>query len=234
MLAVGLVLGLGLGAQVRTALAIRTHLHVLPAQVEELGYRLRRQERAQDALEAQVLQMRARLSAYEVASATQQVRLTALSQQLQGLKALTGLTAVTGAGVVVELEDSQRPLLPGENPNEVILHNYDVVLVVNELWAAGTEAMAVNGQRIIPTTAIRSVATTMMVNTKRIAPPIRIEAIGDPDRLARYVRRPGGYLGLLQAFTFPTRVTRTERLMIPAYKGPLIFKYIQPLPIRER
>lgn len=213
--------------QFRNELLIRHHLRVPSQRLQELGFTLRRQERQANALEQQIAVLREQLQQYERASSEGQAQLAALEAQLQSLRALAGLTALTGPGVVVWLDDSRRPLLPGENPNEVILHNYDIATVVNVLWAAGAEAIAINGQRVIATTAIRSVATTMMVNTKRIAPPITIEAIGDPDELAGRLLQPGGYLGLLKAFDFPVEVTRASELTIPAYRGPLAFRYLR-------
>ena len=214
--------------QLRTELLIRRQLRIPSQRLEELAFTLRQQDRRADALERQVVDLRAQVQQFEQAAAEGQTRLAALRAELQSLRVHAGLTALTGPGVIIRLEDSPRPLRPGENPNEVILHNYDVATIVNQLWAAGAEAVAINGQRMIATTAIRSVATTMMVNTKRISPPITIEAIGDPDRLAAAVLERGGYLGLLRAFSFPATVTRVADLTIPPYRGPLQFKYLQP------
>lgn len=214
--------------QLRTELLIRRQLQIPSQRLEELAYTLRQQEQRAEALEREVAELRAQVQRYERAAGEGQTRLAAIQTQLQSLRILVGLTALRGPGVVIRMEDSPRPLRPGENPNEVILHNYDVATVVNRLWAAGAEAVSINGQRMIATTAIRSVATTMMVNTKRISPPITIEAIGDPTRLVAAVQERGGYLGLLQAFSFPVAVTRAENLTIPAYGGPLQFVYLQP------
>lgn len=213
--------------QLRNELLIRRQLRVPSLRLQELAYSLRQQEHRATAMEQQIATLREQLQRYEQAASEGQAQLASLRAQLQSLEALAGLTAVTGPGVVIRLDDSRRPLRPGQNPNEVILHNYDVATVVNELWVAGAEAIAINGQRMIATTPIRSVATTMMVNTKRITPPITIEAIGDPDKLAARVLQPGGYLGLLKTFDFPVKVTQVAELTIPAYRGPLRFKYIR-------
>jgi len=228
MFTAGLALGIAIGMQTRTSLAIRSRLNIPPPQLVELAYRLRQQERVREALEAQIHELRNQISAYEQAAATQQPHLEALGDQVQRLKTLNGLTALEGPGVVVDLDDSQRSLRPGENPNEVILHNYDVVAVVNDLWVAGAEAIAVNGERLVGTTGIQSVFATMMVNENRIVPPIRIAAIGEPNRLAPYLSRRGGYLDLLQAFAFPVRVARAKRISMPAYGGTFTFRSAQP------
>lgn len=213
--------------QLRNELLIRRQLRVPSVRLGELAYALRQQEHRTAALEQEVVALREQLRRYEEAVSAQQAPLGALRAELQALRALTGLTAVHGPGVVVWLNDSQRPMQPGENPNEMILHNYDVASVVNELWVAGAEAIAINGQRVISTTPIRSTAITMMVNTRRIAPPITIEAIGEPDALAGRLLQSGRYLGLLKAFDFPVKVTRVSELTIAEYRGPLKFKYLR-------
>lgn len=228
LLAAGLVLGIGIGGQTRTSLAIRTNLRVTPPQLEELGYRLRRQERVTEALEAQVHEIRGQIAAYQTAAVEHQKGLSALHSQLESLRTLAGMTPLEGPGVVVELDDSRRPLRRGENPNEVILHNFDVATVVNDLWVAGAEAIALNGERLVATTGIQSLFRTFRVNSKRIIPPLSIAAIGDPRLLAGYVSRRGGSLDSLRAFAFPVRVTRVDRLTIPAYKGAFVFRHHEP------
>ncbi|MGQ0572486.1 MAG: DUF881 domain-containing protein [Armatimonadota bacterium] len=228
MLAAGLVLGIGIGAQARTALLIRSNLGVAPPMLGELAYRLRQEERAQDALEAEVHEIRGRISAYQRAAAEQQGGLSVLDAQLRSLRVLAGLAELKGPGVIIELDDSRRPLRPGENPNEVILHNFDLAMIVNDLWNAGADAIALNGQRLVPTTGIQSLYTTFMINGKRTTPPIRIEALGAPDRLVEHVFRRGGHMGLLRAYAFPVRVTRTARLTVPAYRGAFALDHLRP------
>ncbi|MGH2406178.1 MAG: DUF881 domain-containing protein, partial [bacterium] len=136
-----------------------------------------------------------------------------------------GLTPLQGPGLIVELNDSTRAPQPGEDPNKTILHYSDIAAVVAELWAAGAEAIAINGERIVSSTGINCVGTTILCNTKRVAPPYVITAIGDPARLRGYLRRPGGGLELLMAFDFPVRVTSRQRVQVPAYRGTYRFEH---------
>lgn len=225
LLGVTLILGVALGVQARTALAIRAHLRVLPQEVQELGHRLLRAERAQEVLREEVRQIRQQIDVLQRMLAAGQPKLRALGDRLTALKLQAGFVPLEGPGVIVELSDSREPLLPGQDPNELILHNYDVAMILNDLWAAGAEAIAVNGERIVSTTPIRSVATTFMVNTRRLTPPLQIAAIGDPDAMARHVSRQGGPLDLLRAMKFPVRVRSRTRVTVPAYKGAVTFTY---------
>ena len=96
-----------------------------------------------------------------------------------------------GPGIVIEIRDSMRSLPAGADPNDVLVHYTDLQSVVNELWAAGAEAVAVNGERFTVRSSIRCIGTTVLVSGRLMAPPFRIQAIGDPGRLAAYVGRRG-------------------------------------------
>lgn len=215
--------------QVRNELLIRQALRVPSGRLEELGFMLREQERTRAAVEQQILQLRDQLRAYEQGAAQGRAQSEALSQRLEQLRLLAGLTAVAGPGVVVELDDSPRPLRPGDDPNTVILHYTDLQGIVNELWANGAEAIAINGERIVLSTGLTCVGTTILCNAKRIAAPYRIIAIGDADALLTALQRRDGVLATLRAFGFPVKMNAAPRLVAPAYRGGYRFTYSHPL-----
>ncbi len=213
--------------QINTVWRIRRALRIPSTQLEELAFALRDQERHRAALETQVAELRARLAEYEKAAAENRTATAGVNRQLQDLRALVGLTALEGPGLVVTLIDSTRPARPGEDPNKTILHYTDIAGVVSELWAAGAEAIAVNGERVMTSTGINCVGTTILCNTKRMAPPYVITAVGDPRRLDAYLRRPAGSLEMLAAFDFPIRLTRHRRVDVPPYRGIFHFEYAE-------
>ncbi len=210
--------------QIRTEWLIKRALRIPSTQLEELGFTLRDHERSRAALEAQVAELRARLAEYEKAATEGRTGAARMGRALQEMRALVGLTPLEGPGIVVELNDSTRPPRAGEDPNKTILHYSDIYTVAAELWAAGAEAMAINGERIISSTGINCVGTTILCNTKRMAPPYVITAVGDPARMQKYLRRPGGGLELLAAFDFPVRLTARSRVAVPAYRGTYRFE----------
>ncbi len=91
-----------------------------------------------------------------------------------------GTVAVSGPGIVVTLSDSTRPGA-GDEPARVF--DVDIQHVVNALWGAGAEAIAINGHRVSAGTAIRSAGEAILVDLKPLVSPYEIEAIGDPDGL---------------------------------------------------
>jgi uncharacterized protein YlxW (UPF0749 family) len=207
--------------QLRTERSIRQILGVPSTRLEEFGYRLARVEAAQRDLQQEVETLRERVAAMRRLSAEGRAGTVALNAEVEQLSVLTGLTAVRGPGIVIEIGDSTRSLAAGEDPNDVLVHYTDLQAVVNDLWAAGAEAVAVNGERFTVRSSIQCIGTTVLLNGRRIAPPFRIQAIGDPGRLAAYVSRPQGTVVYLQAFGFPAIITRATRVLLPAYRGPL-------------
>lgn len=222
------VAGFLLAAQVRTELLIRRHLQVPGVRLGELGVRLQELEHRRAVLEAELAELRDQIAVAEREAAVGQSSLARQNRRVRDLRVLAGLVPLEGPGVAVELRDSPRPIRPGEDPNKTILHYTDLHAVVNDLWAAGADAVAINGERLVGTTGISCVGTTILCNTKRLAPPYRLEAIGDPDALVRYLRRPGGPLEVLAAFGFPVQVTPQARVRVPAYRGILHVTYARP------
>lgn len=208
-----------LTTQVRIERNIKRAIGIQSTRLDDLGYRLRREDEARDALERQVAALRERT--VEMARVTGEGRenLRYLTAELDRLRAFTGLTPVTGPGIVVTVGDNPRTLGPGEDPNDALVHYTDLRAVINELFAAGAEALAINGERFTVTSALMCVGTTVLLNGKRLAPPFRIQAIGDPEALRRFVLREGGTIGLLKAFEFPLAVASGDRLTLPAYRG---------------
>lgn len=227
---VTLLVAVLLVTQFRTERSIRRTLGVTTPQLEELGYRLRRAESIRRALEQQVVTLREQVAAMGRAAGREEAGLRALSEEMERLRAFAGFTPVAGPGVVVEVRDSSRDLAPGQDPNDVLVHYTDLQTLVNELWAAGAEAMAINGERFTVTSSIQCVGTTVLVNKRRITAPFRIAAIGDAQALEAYLTRQGGVVGLLQAFGFPVVVSRSRHIALPPYRGtfPLASSRIAP------
>lgn len=116
---------------------------------------------------------------------------TSLGASLQRAQLLAGATPVVGQGLKVLLADPQQPTgspspgRAGTTPLDAtqLLTDRDVRSIVNELWHDGAEAIAVNGVRLTPTSAIRFAGQAVLVDFAPITSPYTIEAIGDSDVL---------------------------------------------------
>ncbi len=227
--AAALVVGFVLAVQVRTERLIETNLQVTSGRLGEVAYRYRQVEARQAALRGRLAELRREIADEEQQAAAGRAATEALAADLARMRVLSGLTPVHGPGVLVMIADSTRPLKPGEDPNLVLIHYSDVHAVVATLFAAGAEAVAVNDERVVGTTGIACVGTTILCNTRRLAPPYRIEAIGDPHALAAAAMAQGGILDELRAFQFPVTVTVESDVRLSAYTGTFVHQFARPV-----
>jgi uncharacterized protein YlxW (UPF0749 family) len=157
-----------------------------------------------------------------------------MNRELQDAKFLAGLTEVEGSGLIVSLMDSQKKV-PDNDPLGAIgyiIHEADIRDVVNELRAAGAEAVSVNKQRQISTSAIRCAGPVILVNDVDIAAPYEIKAIGDPKTLEGALRMPGGVVARMPD---PKMITIVEQqvMRIEPYSGTRHFQYAHSVSASE-
>jgi uncharacterized protein YlxW (UPF0749 family) len=116
----------------------------------------------------------------------------ALRRDVRELSVRAGAAALQGAGVLVTLDDSSAERSPTGDPNDLIVHERDIQIMVNALWAAGAEAVSVDGERLTSTSAVRCAGNTLLLHGELHSPPYRIGAIGDANELAdSLVGQPG-------------------------------------------
>ena len=153
--------------------------------------------------------------------------LTALEEQIKETNILLGLTEVTGTGINVALQDSSLSSINYlGNANDLIIHDGDIIHVVNELFNAGAEAISINGQRVVATTAIECDGNVIKINGTKIGNPFEIKAIGYPEQLSG-IARTGGYLEKLESRGIVVSLTKEENIKIPKYTGTYKFNYIE-------
>ena len=138
---------------------------------------------------------------------------------IEDLKMKAGLTALEGSGVIVRMDDSKAAANIGDNPNLSVIHDEDILRIINELRAAGAEAISINGQRLIATSEIRCAGPTLSVNNVRSAPPFEIIAIGDKNSLENSIKMRGGVEDALKVWGIQIEVLPVEKVYIPAYSG---------------
>lgn len=145
------------------------------------------------------------------------------SARLQALELGAGGAAVAGPGVVVVLDDAADP--QGDDPALARVLDRDLQIAVNGLWAAGAEAVSVNGLRLTSRSAIRSAGDAILVDYRPLTPPYTVEAIGDPKRLEpRFATGPAAEsLRTLQGtYGLSFAVTGVDRVVLPAAALPAL------------
>lgn len=196
---------------------------------DQVTQMVRQLELEQAELKRTVGLLREELDARQRAMGSSTKLFEGLSSELMAQKMRAGLVDVQGPGVEIILDDSHR--LSGGSTNDHLIHDYDLRDVVNLLWIAGAEAIAINDERIVNSSSLYCVGSTVLVNDTRLSPPYQIKAIGHPAGLMDHLENPG-YLGELKVRqarmgvrleSFPV-----ESVVVPAYRGSLPLQYAKP------
>ncbi len=137
---------------------------------------------------------------------------------------------VAGPGLTVQLTDAPADSLrqAGVRPDDLLVHQQDLQVVINALWAGGAEAMSLQGQRVISTTAFRCVGNVLSLHGRLYSPPYVIRAIGDPKKLrASLYASPQiqVYLQYVDAVGLGWSVNSSTALTLPAYEGTTDLQY---------
>lgn len=164
----------------------------------ELVDLIRQQDERIRALRRRVQLLRGDLTAAS-ATASGSAEVRALQAQLDDLSAVAGGGGLSGPGVIVILDDSDLTRSPSGDPNDLVIHERDIQTVVNALWAANAEAVAVNGQRLTSASAVRCAGNTLLLHGTVHSPPYEIVAIGDSRALGDSLRSGPGMDRLLAA-----------------------------------
>jgi len=148
-----------------------------------------------------------------------------LSDQLKRAELMAGFVDVKGPGIVITLSDIDNRKATDAllSANETLIHDEDLRRIINELCAAGAEAICVNESRIISTSAVRCVGPTILVNDTKMTPHYTIKAIGKPDQLSAAMNLNGGVIDNMKVWGFSIDITQSEELLIPKYSGTVNF-----------
>jgi uncharacterized protein YlxW (UPF0749 family) len=229
ILAVGLTLGLLVGLNWRPS--SKSQAVAIDAGSSQIWRSIGRLELEQQQLKSTLSGLRQNLADRQRAAAANTDRLQALTAALEQQQVLAGLTALQGPGVLVVLDDSTVRVPPGADPNVYIIHEYDLRDIVNLLWMAGSEAVAINDERLVGNSSLYCVGSTVMVNNTRLSPPYYIRAIGNSRVQQDYLRNPSYLQDLRQkkeSYGLRFDVEAIANLILPAYDGGFLIEHARP------
>ncbi len=197
----------------------------LPRQYR-LAALIERQQRTAKELRTEAEKLRASVAEASLGPDTAAVGVR--QQQLRSAQLLAGLTALRGPGIRVELADSSLSDSPSGDINDLVIHSGDVQATVNALWRSGAEAMSINGQRLVSTSAVLCVGNTLLLNGTVHSPPYVVSALGadrnkfEADELMQRLRDDA------KAFGLKLSIRSVNDVRIAAYDGSTAPKYARP------
>jgi uncharacterized protein YlxW (UPF0749 family) len=191
------------GAESRRAGLVKL-IHTRQGEVDSLGKQLVR-------LRADVTSARRRLSATSADDA----------RHLRDVQMWAGTTGMSGTGLEIRLSDSHREAKTDTDRQSLSVHDVDLQLVVNALWAAGGEAVAVNGQRLVATSPIRAAGETITVNFRPLVPPYKVEAIGADRKQFEHSAVAQRFRQWVADYGLGFSVRSRSKVVVPGYVGAL-------------
>lgn len=163
---------------------------------------------------------------YKTSSSSNDALIAAMKSELDKANILAGLVDVRGEGVVITLKDSTDTEISLEAG---LVHDTDITAIVTELKAAGAEAISINGQRVISTTAIRCVGPTIQVNSVKVASPFYIKAIGNSKYLESALNIKNGVVDSLKSYGIDVEIETNNSITIDKYDLTLKMKYAKEI-----
>ena len=157
-----------------------------------------------------------------------------LNKEIDNLAILAGVAKVQGPGITVTLDDTRAinkiAVDAGfYDPNVYVIHDSEILMVVNELRATGAEAISINGQRITALTEIRCAGPVIHINGIRLTAPFKISAIGAPDLLASSLKLRGGIIESIEQADIDVIIEKSDMIQIPKTENVIEYKYATPV-----
>jgi len=200
---------------------------------QELVNRMSKLAEENEQLKVELEQSRTAVSELEGSILTDQETSAELANALTRYRILAGLDPVSGPGIRLTLSEQTSELPPGSEVSSYLIHQEDLLNIVNELWLAGAEAIAIRSrdktERLIMSSTIRCVGSLIDINNSRMTPPFDIFAIGDPDDLENALNMPRGVLEPLQFFNIHAEIVKMEEIVLPPYSGITLLEYARPI-----
>lgn len=152
-----------------------------------------------------------------------------LEQELTMARTLLGLTEVKGKGVTINVDDNKNMI--GINsiiidPNQLMVHDGDLINIVSILKNAGAEAISINDQRVVNTTGITCDGYVVRINGEKVGAPFTIKAIGSPEYLKGSLE-VSGYIEQMKEDGVIVEIKKQNNITIPKYEGLLTHEYIK-------
>jgi uncharacterized protein YlxW (UPF0749 family) len=198
--------------------ALRTEQQrpVAQAERDQLVDEIHQRQDRLDGLHAQLATLESTVASLQNAATTARTVERDTVDRATQVAAVTGAGAAAGPGISIVIDDA-RGSRSGEQGGVIL--DTDLQSLVNALWIAGAEAIAIDGHRLTTLSAIRFAGDAITVDYRSLTPPYVVDAIGNPDTLpARLLETPGGqaWMGLKANYGIRFDTTTSSSLMLPA------------------
>jgi len=175
--------------------------------LDELKTELIKLQEQKSTLQERLKELEEENKVYEKVKAGDSAAAQQIQDNLNKARIFAGLTDVKGKGIIITLD----------NNGYFFVTDSDILNVVNELRAAGAQAISVNEERIVAMTEIREAGQYIMINGKQFSAPFEIKAIADPDSLERSLAMIGGVIESLKEDQLKVSMKKSNEIVIKKF-----------------
>lgn len=231
-----IIIGTGFAFQIKMSAGQR--LYVSAKSIEDIKIAIEGEKKEVEKLSEILEETKLKVKEYEELenSAYEQKKLVRekLEEELKIYRTASGNDKLTGPGVEVTVDDATRELFAYEDINNLIVHDTDLLMIINELNRCGAEAVSLNGQRITPKTSVICSGYTVRINGEVYARPFKIRAIGDAKRMYEALLAKEGYGEALKQWGVQFEVKIDDEIQMQAIGAMSLNIYMKQVQGEER
>lgn len=220
-----LVLGLLLSMQFKSVARDNETRQTQGERIETLQQMLGEEKERAKAQEGLLQQYKEEIDRFRSELVASEGMTDSLLKKMKEAELLAGLTDVTGPGVTITLADSQAPAAEGAVEETYIIHDSDLLMLINELRGSGAEAISLNDLRLVATSEIRCAGAVVSINNTRTSAPFVIRAIGSPQTMYNALNMRGGVVDILSRWGINISVQMEEQLAISRFDGVITYGF---------
>lgn len=211
-----IILGLLISMQIRS-IQTEADMNNKQKNLVELQKILKKEKEKSLALEVQLKEQENKVDEFETRLSKDE-GIEFLKADLDSARFLAGLTDVAGPGVVISLDDSKKRTFEGVDPNDTVIHDWQLVDIVNLLKSCGAQAISINDERLVSTSEIQCAGPTVSVNHVRYTVPFIIKAIGNADYLEAKLKEPGNVFEIMSIYGIQINIKKESNITISKYR----------------
>lgn len=221
------IFGIALSIQMKTISDKTAFINV--ESVNEMELQLKIEQAEIENLEDYLERKNKELLEYKLNPETNDMILV-MDSKLQDYKKINAEYDLIGEGIIVEVRDSEKLVKPGENPNDFLVHDQDLLRIINDLKIAGAEAISINGQRYMGFSEIKCSGPTVTINGKTYGQPFIIRAIGESKDLESAIKSIDSYGYMLNnIYGIKIDVIKSNQVEIPKYMKLKKYNYLNEI-----
>ncbi|MPW25184.1 DUF881 domain-containing protein [Alkalibaculum sp. M08DMB] len=197
---------------------------VTTQRADQMLIELNQMKRENDRLQNNVITLENDISFFENEASSNNAVVEKMLRDVDAAKDQAGFTDLEGPGIIITLDYKDSDGYDPFQANSVLL-----LFLVNELNAAGAEAISINGERIINSSEIRLAGSHININGKKNSYPYTFNVIGNTSTLKSAVNMRDGILDIMESNYINVEVEESEKITVFKYNGTINFKYAKPI-----